>query len=115
MKRTGRAAILPLGIALALASAAAAEQPTLKDLLAPQAAASTPTAGGPSVPTKPPGVDDRSTPRATVTGFLAAAEANEWGRAAHYLDLSKLPRADGAAVARQLKTVAVLQPRGRPL
>jgi MscS family membrane protein len=105
MKRTGRAAILPLGIALALASAAAAEQPTLKDLLAPQAAASTPTAGGPSVPTKPPGVDDRSTPRATVTGFLAAAEANEWGRAAHYLDLSKLPRADGAAVARQLKTV----------
>src|SRR5262250_1465254 len=105
MFRAGGAAILTFGIALGLTSAVGAEPPTVKDLLAPQAAASTPTAGAPSVPTKPPGVGDRSTPRATVTGFLAAAEANEWGRAAHYLDLSKLPRADGAAVARQLKTV----------
>jgi MscS family membrane protein len=105
MMRGLRTAAPYLVVALLLAAGARAEQPTLKDLLAPQAAGPSPTAGGAAVPTGPPSVGDRSTPRATVTGFLAAANANEWARATHFLNLAKLPKADGVTVAHQLKTV----------
>jgi len=52
---------------------------------------------------------DMNTPRATVTGYIAAARAGDYERAASYLDLSDLAPDDaaerGAILARQLKIV----------
>jgi small-conductance mechanosensitive channel len=52
---------------------------------------------------------DRQTPQSTVRGFLEAAHAGDYPRAAHYLDLDFLPRAEqaerGAQLARRLKFV----------
>lgn len=52
---------------------------------------------------------ERDTPRGAMRGFLAAARAGEWERAAEYLDLSELPRAEraetGPLLAQRLKRV----------
>lgn len=52
---------------------------------------------------------NRDTPRGAMTGFLVAARAGDWERAARYLDLSDLPpeeRQDaGPALAQRLKRV----------
>ncbi|MBN1207010.1 MAG: mechanosensitive ion channel family protein [Myxococcaceae bacterium] len=57
----------------------------------------------------PPPTVDRQTPQATVQGFLEAGHAGDYRRAAHYLDLDFLPRAEqaerGAQLARRLKFV----------
>ncbi len=57
----------------------------------------------------PPPTVDRQSPHATVQGFLEAAHAGEYARAAHYLDLDFLPRAEqagrGAQLARRLRFV----------
>ncbi|WP_224244238.1 mechanosensitive ion channel family protein [Hyalangium gracile] len=57
----------------------------------------------------PPPTVDRQTPQATVQGFLEAAHSGDYKRAAHYLDLDKLPRSEqperGAQLARRLKFV----------
>lgn len=50
---------------------------------------------------------DRGTPRSAMEGYLLAARAGEWERAAAYLDLRATPRSDrereGPQIARQLK------------
>lgn len=52
---------------------------------------------------------DRTTPRRTMTGFLDAAHAGNFERAAHYLDLRDTPRAEqslrGPELARELAYV----------
>ncbi len=52
---------------------------------------------------------DRETPRRAFDGFLQSARAGDWNRAAHYLDLKAIPRAnqakDGPALARELAYV----------
>jgi small-conductance mechanosensitive channel len=52
---------------------------------------------------------DRDTPRRSFDGFLQAARAGDWNRAAHFLDLKAIPRAnqakDGPALARELAYV----------
>ncbi len=57
----------------------------------------------------PPPTVDRQTPHSTVQGFLEAAHAGNYVRAAHYLDLDFLPRNEqaerGAQLARRLKFV----------
>ncbi|HYH97263.1 mechanosensitive ion channel family protein, partial [Hyalangium sp.] len=57
----------------------------------------------------PPPTVDRQTPQASIQGFLEASHAGDYKRAAHYLDLDFLPRAEqaerGAQLARRLKFV----------
>jgi small-conductance mechanosensitive channel len=57
----------------------------------------------------PPPTVDRLSPQATVGGFLEAAHAADYVRAAHYLDLDFLPRNEqaekGPQLARRLKFV----------
>ncbi len=57
----------------------------------------------------PPPTVDRQAPVATVHGFMDAAHAGDYKRAAHYLDLDFLPRSEqaerGAQLARRLKFV----------
>ena len=52
---------------------------------------------------------DLRTPRAALQTFLVAAEAEDWGRAAHVLDLSELPEAEqarqGAILAAKLHSI----------
>lgn len=52
---------------------------------------------------------DRDTPRRSFDGFLQSARAGDWSRAAHYLDLKAIPRAnqakDGPGLARELAYV----------
>ncbi len=69
-------------------------------------------AARPKTPAPPPAPEDpydRGTPRSAVAGFLAAARADDWERAAEYLDLRHLRRAEreerGRELARELKTV----------
>lgn len=57
----------------------------------------------------PPPVLDRTTPHSAVVGFLEASHKGDYARAAHFLDLDFIPRADqverGAQLARRLKFV----------
>ena len=57
----------------------------------------------------PPDEFGRGTPRGTIHGFLSAATARDYGRAAAYLDLSRLPVAEaakrGPILARHLRVV----------
>ena len=46
-----------------------------------------------------------ATPRTTLRGFLAAADAGDWERAARHLDLRGRPSAAGPTLARQLDMV----------
>lgn len=58
---------------------------------------------------KPSAPLDRSTPKRTITGFLSAAHASDFLKAAHYLDLRDTPRAEqsirGPELARELAFV----------
>jgi MscS family membrane protein len=60
-----------------------------------------------SAPAGPADEFDRGTPRSAMEGFLVAARAGEWERAAEYLDLRATPRAEraeqGPLLAKQLK------------
>jgi MscS family membrane protein len=61
-----------------------------------------------SKPMGPPDPFNRGTPRGSMYGFLAAARKGDYGRAAEYLDLRRLPPEDqarGPQIARQLKAV----------
>jgi small-conductance mechanosensitive channel len=62
----------------------------------------------PGLPPPPESVD-RSTPLATVQGFLRAAHAEQYTTAAHYLSLNHIPKAqqatEGARLARRLRFV----------
>ena len=57
----------------------------------------------------PPADLDRSTPRSAMAAFLRAAEAEDWDRAAHLIDLGGLPEeeqdARGPLLARQLNSL----------
>lgn len=84
-------------------------QPTVKDVLehgAKQEPAEAPKAEKLKGP-----VDefDRGTPRTSIEGFLAATRAGDYGRAAEYLDLRRLPpgkaQEKGPILARQLNFV----------
>jgi len=63
----------------------------------------------PTAPAGPPDAFGRGVPRSSVKGFLEAAEAKDWERAAEYLDLRNLPRdlepREGPELARQLASV----------
>jgi len=65
-----------------------------------------------AIPSKPPGPIDklgRGVPRTTVAGYISAVKANDFEKAAEFLDLRKLPRGysqgDGPDLARQLKVI----------
>jgi MscS family membrane protein len=47
----------------------------------------------------------RDNPRSAMRGYLEACRAGEYEKAAQYMDLGRMPRARGATLARQLKTV----------
>lgn len=107
---------LLVATALACCAGSAAAQPTLKDLLAPagsgEGAADTETEkGAAQAEPEPPPEDEfnRGVPRTAVDGYLLAAEAGDYERAAEYLDLRKLPKGDrgkmGPELARELKIV----------
>jgi MscS family membrane protein len=93
---------------------AASEQPTVKKLLEPEEAgetAPTESASPPKVeaPSGPADAFDRGVPRTSLRGYLKAADAGDWERAAEYLDLRNLPRgldaSQGPELARKLKVV----------
>lgn len=75
-------------------------------LLALVVLAPAPGRGQPGSPSREHG---RETPRQAMAGFLAAARAADWERAAEYLDLRRLPaprrREQGPVLARDLKSV----------
>jgi MscS family membrane protein len=83
-------------------------QPTLKEVLE-RGKAKEETAEAPkqNEPTGPVDEFDRGTPQTSIQGFLAAAGAHDYERAAEYLDLRRLPqrkaRNQGPLLARQLK------------
>lgn len=60
-------------------------------------------------PGAPPETPDRRTPRGAVAGFLEATGRHDYGRAAEYLDLSRIARASraqvGPTLARELRVV----------
>lgn len=90
-------------------------QQTPAPVLQAQTESDAPQAGAEAEePTAPPTALDldeyeRGTPRSAVVGYLKAARAGEWERAAHYLDLRPVPDKEresrGPELARQLKTV----------
>jgi MscS family membrane protein len=107
--------LVSIPLALVVLAGVAAAQPSLKTILE-QAAGPTaaPAAAAPaaSPADDAPGPDDelqRGTPRSAVSGFLAAARASDYARAAEYLDLRRLPpsvaKEGGDRLARHLKTV----------
>ena len=53
----------------------------------------------------PPDELGRGTPHGSVAGFLAATSAREYDRAAGYLNLTRIPAARGATLARKLRVV----------
>ncbi|HJW70298.1 MAG TPA: hypothetical protein VJ829_13130, partial [Candidatus Binatia bacterium] len=67
------------------------------------------TAPPPTTTTLPAGAEEEDvgfdTPRATMRGFLWAALARDWPKAATHLDLRGRTDAQGVMLARQLKTV----------
>lgn len=72
----------------------------------PQAAAQSPVPAPPSAQTEDAPADPlgRTTPRGTVLGFIKAAQAGDYGRAAEYLDARHAP-GQAQELARQLKVV----------
>jgi MscS family membrane protein len=94
----------------ALQEARVAAQPTIADVLGAKTPAE-PNQSAAEGPRKEVPFDEhgRGTPRSAVEGFLAAASARQWERAALYLDVRQLPRSmageTGPGLARQLKVV----------
>jgi len=111
---TGFAVFMALGWVLAAQRSMAdpSQAPTLKEVIkgSAQQRGATPGAGAEVERMAVP--DDefgRGTPRSTVRGFLAAARARNFERAANYLELRNLPAGlderEGPQLARQLKVV----------
>lgn len=101
-----------LAVALAMAPCAAVGQvPSLRELLAPDGG-TTPAATATVTPQRaaaPETYGERGTPRASVSGFLAAAQAGDWERAASFLDPGRAAAPDAALAARQLREVLARQ------
>jgi len=91
-----------IGLALVVAPSAGAQ---------PEASPAPPVAAAPAPSTPPAPEDpyDRGTPRSAMEGYLVAARAGEWERAAAYLDLRGVPAAErerqGPVLAQRLKVV----------
>jgi len=108
-KRFARLAfgLAALTLALTLVGSAAA-QPTLKDILGANGAATEKATESTHAET-PEDQLKRGTPRSTVEGFLDAARNHDYERAAEYLFLGRLPKglsqSDGPRLARELKIV----------
>jgi MscS family membrane protein len=79
-------------LALLLGTARGAEQ------------ASTQTTATPQTGQVPEDEFERGTPRGTVKGYLAASREGDYEKAAHYLDLRRIP-GDGPSLARQLRII----------
>jgi MscS family membrane protein len=98
-----------------LGQTAPPQAPTIKDVVKrtpPQTEAPAPqnqTTPPPKPPPAPPDEYNRSVPRSSVEGFLAAAKSGDYERASQYLDLRNLPYGmtvdQGPDLARQLKVV----------
>ena len=95
------------------AASFAQEKLTLKDVIS-GAEAEAPSEAEPAPPVPPTQAGpiddlDRGVPRSAVEGYMEAARAHDWERAAEYLDLRNLPRGmdagEGPQLARQLKIV----------
>ncbi len=108
----GLAAIL--GLSMVLGAGLVFAQPTVKDVVEQGQTGSEEEKakdGGPTpaMPLGPKDELDRGTPRASVRGFLAAANERDYERAAEYLDLRNLPngmtKSQGPQLARELKIV----------
>jgi MscS family membrane protein len=89
-------------------------EPTLKQVIEEPAKEKTVKKEGekgtaPSKPLGPADKLDRGVPRTAVAGYIKAAKANDFEKAAEFLDLRKLPRgysqSDGPELARQLKVI----------
>jgi MscS family membrane protein len=104
-------AVLLLAAVMAAAAAEWGHAQTPQRALAPSSPATTdasrPTPQTPRI--LPPDEFGRLTPRGTIQGFLSATDARDYGRAAAYLDLSRLPVAEaaqrGPTLARHLRVV----------
>ncbi|MDJ0853091.1 MAG: mechanosensitive ion channel family protein [Myxococcota bacterium] len=100
--RNGSAAILALGLLAGLAGDGRAQDPEV----APPPPA--PVVEDFSRPMGPPDPFNRGTPRGSMYGYLAAARARDFERAAEFLDLRQLPLDEqdrGPDLARRLKVV----------
>jgi MscS family membrane protein len=111
---TGFAVLIALGWVLAAQRSMAdpSQAPTLKEVIKGSAQQRGATPGAAPEVERMAVPDDefgRGTPRSTVRGFLAAARARNFERAANYLDLRNLPAGlderEGPQLARQLKVV----------
>jgi MscS family membrane protein len=74
-------------------------------VVAARAGAQTTTTTAPAAPAQVDQGLGFETPRATVRGFLAAADAGDWARAAEHLDLRGQPAGAGPKLARELDVV----------
>src|SRR5882724_5717209 len=103
-----RVQLLSIGLLLGLALSPAWGQPHHQAAVETQAPE--PSGQSRQAPSDIPVDDlDRGTPRRAVEGFLQAARAHNYRRAAEYLDLQRLPaeaaKSQGPQLARQLKIV----------
>jgi MscS family membrane protein len=95
-------------LAAILAGDARAQAPAEETPEQPPAEAAKPTEEDLSRPMGPPDPFNRGTPRGSMYGYLTAARANDYERAAEFLDLRQLPpeeRGSGPELARRLKAV----------
>ena len=107
------ATLLALVLVVA-ARTATAQAPPMRSATAPAPPTSAPastTSSTAGPPVGPPGTEEApdlglTTPRSTIRGFLAAARAGDYDKAAQYLDFRRIPKGQsGADYARKLKTV----------
>lgn len=106
--RVGPALALAVLLSAFLARDAAAQPPDAPAPEQPQEEAAKPAEEDLARPMGPPDPFNRGTPQGSMYGYLTATRANDYQRAANYLDLRQLsPRARERApqIARRLKTV----------
>lgn len=101
--------VLVVGVIAALTVTTAVAQPSLKDVIDRVTNGSSEKAAAAEPVEKSADEYNRDTPRGAVEGFLNAAAAGDFDRAAEFLFLGRLPQgytiADGPTLARQLKVV----------
>ena len=110
LSRPTRGGMVALGLALLLAVVRAGDA---RAQTAEEAPPSPPAAEKPAVvdfskPIGPPDPFNRGTPRGSMYGYLSAARAGDYERAAEFLDLRRLlheEQARGPELARRLKVV----------
>ena len=106
-------AVLLVAATIAAAAVQSGHAQTRPGVMAPASARPRPAPPVRSTPPTPqilpPDEFGRGTPRGAIHGFLAATDARDYGRAAAYLDLSRLPVAEvpqrGPTLARHLRVV----------